>query len=57
MAIGQRRPGPAPVLAAIPPRGFAQPREVAEPVLFLRSEAAGMISGVTLPVDGGYSSW
>jgi NAD(P)-dependent dehydrogenase (short-subunit alcohol dehydrogenase family) len=45
-----------PVLAAIPLGRFAEPSEVAEPVLFLLSESAGMISGITLPIDGGYTS-
>jgi NAD(P)-dependent dehydrogenase (short-subunit alcohol dehydrogenase family) len=45
-----------PALAAIPLARFAEPHEVAEPVLFLLSEAASMISGVTLPVDGGYTA-
>lgn len=45
-----------PVLAAIPLRRFAQPAEVAWPVLFLLSSAASMISGVCLPIDGGYTS-
>ncbi|WP_225775064.1 SDR family oxidoreductase [Pseudomonas sp. Marseille-Q5115] len=46
----------APMLAAIPLGRFATPAEVAEPVLFLLSSAASMISGVCLPVDGGYTS-
>ena len=45
-----------PSLAAIPLGRFAQPAEVALPVLFLLSDAASMISGVSLPVDGGYTS-
>lgn len=45
-----------PALAAIPLGRFAEPREVAEPVLFLLSDAASMVSGVTLPIDGGYTS-
>lgn len=45
-----------PALAAIPLGRFAETAEVALPVLFLLSEAASMISGVSLPVDGGYTS-
>ncbi len=44
-----------PMLQAIPLRRFAQPLEVAAPILFLLSDAASMISGVSLPVDGGYT--
>lgn len=44
-----------PVLAAIPLGRFAEPAEVAWPVLFLLSSAASMISGVSLPIDGGYT--
>jgi NAD(P)-dependent dehydrogenase (short-subunit alcohol dehydrogenase family) len=32
---------------------FGKAEEVAETVLFLLSEAAGFITGVALPVDGG----
>ncbi|MDZ5632234.1 SDR family oxidoreductase [Janthinobacterium sp. GMG1] len=45
----------APMLAAIPLRRFATPEEVASPILFLLSDAAAMISGVSLPIDGGYT--
>ncbi|WP_323122041.1 SDR family oxidoreductase [Burkholderia alba] len=43
-------------LRAIPLGRFAEPREVVDPILFLLSDAASMISGATLPVDGGYTA-
>ncbi|HEY1996505.1 SDR family oxidoreductase [Paraburkholderia sp.] len=43
-------------LQGIPLRRFAQPHEVAQPILFLLSDAASMISGVALPIDGGYTA-
>jgi L-xylulose reductase len=42
------------MLAKIPLGRFAVPRDVAEAVAFLLSDAAGMINGVTLPIDGGF---
>jgi NAD(P)-dependent dehydrogenase (short-subunit alcohol dehydrogenase family) len=45
-----------PALAAIPLGRFAETAEVAAPILFLLSRAASMISGVSLPIDGGYTS-
>jgi NAD(P)-dependent dehydrogenase (short-subunit alcohol dehydrogenase family) len=45
----------APMLARIPLGRFAIPREVSETVLWLASDAASMISGVDVPVDGGYT--
>ncbi|WP_233831906.1 SDR family oxidoreductase [Paraburkholderia sp. ZP32-5] len=45
-----------PALQAIPLRRFAEPAEVAAPILFLLSDAASMISGVCLPIDGGYTA-
>ena len=36
------------------PLGLGEPDQVAWPVCFLLSDAAGFITGVNLPVDGGY---
>jgi NAD(P)-dependent dehydrogenase (short-subunit alcohol dehydrogenase family) len=45
----------APMLARIPLGRFAVPREVSDTVLWLASDAASMISGVDIAVDGGYT--
>ncbi len=44
----------APIVARTPMGRWGEPRDVAGPVLFLCSEAAGFVTGVVLPVDGGY---
>jgi NAD(P)-dependent dehydrogenase (short-subunit alcohol dehydrogenase family) len=44
----------APMLARIPVGRFAEPDDIAEVILFLLSDAAAMVHGVSLPVDGGY---
>ena len=41
------------VVSAIPLGRMGEPGEIAGPVLFLASEAASMVTGVLLPVDGG----
>ncbi len=41
-------------LSRIPMRRFGQPREIAEAVLFLCSPRSSYITGVVLPVDGGW---
>ena len=40
-------------LEAIPLRRFGAPREVAQVVCFLASDAAGYVTGTLIPVDGG----
>jgi NAD(P)-dependent dehydrogenase (short-subunit alcohol dehydrogenase family) len=36
---------------------LGQPREVAGAVVFLASAAADLVTGITLPVDGGWTAW
>ena len=53
-------PDPEAVLAGIaathPLNRIAQPEEIADAIVFLSSPAAAFITGVTLPVDGGYTA-
>ena len=44
-----------PFLEAMPLGRWATEDEIAAPIVFLLSDAAAMITGVCLPVDGGYS--
>ncbi len=46
----------AQIVARTPMRRWAKPAEMAGAVLFLCSDAAGFITGVTVPVDGGFSA-
>jgi NAD(P)-dependent dehydrogenase (short-subunit alcohol dehydrogenase family) len=43
------------VVSRTPLARMGDPAELAEPIFFLCSDAARFITGVTLPVDGGYS--
>lgn len=45
------------VLARTPNGKIATPESIAEAVAFLASPQADMITGVTLPVDGGWTAW
>ena len=44
------------MLSRIPLGRFVQPGEIAATIAFLLSDDAGMINGVTLTVDGGFSA-
>ncbi len=43
-------------LAAAHPLGFGEPQDVADAVAFLLSNASRWITGITLPLDGGFSA-
>ena len=44
-----------PFLAEMPLGRFATEAEIAAPIVFLLGQGASMISGVTLPIDGGFT--
>jgi NAD(P)-dependent dehydrogenase (short-subunit alcohol dehydrogenase family) len=45
----------APMLSRMPLGRFIEPEEVAEVVLFLLSDRAAMVNGVSLPIDAGFA--
>ncbi len=45
-----------PFLAQMPLGRWATVDDVAAPIVFLLSDGAAMIIGVSLPIDGGYSN-
>ncbi|CAN8001058.1 unnamed protein product [Ixodes pacificus] len=42
--------------AKIPLGRFAEPKEIADVVLYLLSDRSSMVTGVVLPIDGGYTT-
>jgi len=44
------------LMARLPSKRWAEPEELAGTALFLASPASALINGVTIPVDGGYTS-
>jgi NAD(P)-dependent dehydrogenase (short-subunit alcohol dehydrogenase family) len=46
----------AQILARIPVARWAEPAEIADPILFLCSDAARYVTGTVMLVDGGYTS-
>ncbi len=54
--MGASRPGnPEAILDRVPLRRLGKPEDVAGPILFLASDAAGYITGQIIVVDGGWS--
>ena len=45
------------ILARTPMNRWADPAEIADPVLFLCSDAARFMTGTVMLVDGGFTSW
>ena len=45
-----------PLLDAMPLHRWATEEDCAGPIVFLLSDAASMISGVCLPIDGGFTA-
>ncbi|GIY35901.1 hypothetical protein CDAR_44801 [Caerostris darwini] len=43
------------IIGRTPLRRFADPQDVVNPIMFLLSDKAAMITGITVPVDGGLS--
>ena len=43
-----------PMLARMPMGRFVQPAEVASVIAYLLSDAAAMVNGICMPVDGGF---
>jgi NAD(P)-dependent dehydrogenase (short-subunit alcohol dehydrogenase family) len=55
--IGRGALNPSDIEDRTPMARFAQPQEVAEAIAFLASSKASFITGVTLPVDGGWQAF
>ena len=45
------------VLARIPIGRFCEPEDLVGAVVYLASDASDMVTGITLPVDGGWTAW
>jgi len=45
-----------PMLQRHPLGRFGQPEDIAAAILFLASDEAAFVTGVALPVDGGYTA-
>ncbi|MEN4041957.1 MAG: SDR family oxidoreductase, partial [Anaerolineaceae bacterium] len=56
-ATGELTPRGAQILAHTPLGRFGKPEEMTGAILWLLSEASAFITGVVLPLDGGYSAF
>jgi NAD(P)-dependent dehydrogenase (short-subunit alcohol dehydrogenase family) len=54
-ALQQDPAGSAQIIARTPMNRWGTPQDIAGPVIFLCSQAAAFVTGIVLPVDGGYS--
>ena len=45
------------IMSRLPVGRWADPAEIADPILFLCSDAARYVTGTVMPVDGGYTSF
>ena len=45
------------IIQATPAGRFGRPEELGGPLVWLCSDAASFVTGIVLPVDGGFSSW
>ena len=54
---GEYTPRAKAVIAHTPMRRYGQPEELVGAVLWLSTEASSFVTGVVLPIDGGFSSY
>ena len=45
------------IISATPTKRFGRPEELAGPLVWLCSDAASFVTGVVVPIDGGFSGW
>jgi 2-deoxy-D-gluconate 3-dehydrogenase len=45
------------VLRLIPVGRFCQPQDLVGALVYLASDASDMVTGITIPVDGGWTAW